>query len=307
MRYPAGVLATGMPIIDAHVHLYPAEVNAAPAAWAEKTGEAHWAKLCARTRKNGQPVQGFPSVDELLRDMDAAGVERAVLQGWYWEKPATCVWQNEFYAECIRKHPDRLAAFATLHPAMGEQETLELVRRAAHDGFIGLGELSPHSQGFSVDDPIWQEVLMLAGELQLPINLHVTEPVGKNYPGKIPTPLGDFVRMAQRHPQTDFILAHWGARLPFDVEWGDAARSLANIHYDTAASPWIYDGRVFSEMVSAVGAQKILFGSDYPLTLYPGQTANGLAHFISTTKTCGLPDVELKALLGDSARNLLGL
>ena len=73
-----------MQVIDSHVHLYPAELNAEPAAWAAARGEAHWAKLCTRRRKDGAAVQGFPDVGELLREMDRAGVERAVLLGWYW-------------------------------------------------------------------------------------------------------------------------------------------------------------------------------------------------------------------------------
>lgn len=111
--------AWGVPIIDAHVHLYPPEVNRDPAGWAAAQGELHWAELCTRQRKNGQAVQGFPSVDQLLHDMDAAGMDRAVLLGWYWERPETCAMQNRFYAECIRAHPDRLAAFAAMHPTMG--------------------------------------------------------------------------------------------------------------------------------------------------------------------------------------------
>src|SRR4051794_25231807 len=103
-------------IIDAHVHLYPREVDLEPAGWAARQGERHWGVLCTRRRRDGRGVQSLPTVDELLVAMDAAGVSRAVLLGWYWEKPETCAWQNRFHAACVRAHPDRLAAFATLHP-----------------------------------------------------------------------------------------------------------------------------------------------------------------------------------------------
>ena len=129
-----------MPTIDAHVHLYLPETNRDPAAWAVRQGEGHWATLCTRRRGDGHPVQGFPSVGELLREMDQAGIERSILLGWYWEKHATCVEQNKFYAACIRAHPDRLSAFATVHPAAGEAALAE-VQRARDDGLIGLGEL----------------------------------------------------------------------------------------------------------------------------------------------------------------------
>src|SRR4051794_4873764 len=164
-----------MRVIDAHVHLYPPEAGREPIAWAAAKGESHWARLCTRRRKNGRLVQGFPSVNELLREMDASGVGQAVLLGWYWESHATCVEHNAFYAACVRAHPDRLAAFSTVHPGAG-QVALDEVRKAKDDGLIGLGELSPHSQGVPLSDPWWIKLMVLAGELKLPVNLHVTDP-----------------------------------------------------------------------------------------------------------------------------------
>jgi len=297
-----------MRIIDAHVHLYPPEVNRAPAAWADAQGERHWAELCTRVRKNGRPVQGFPSVDELLRAMDGAGIERVVLQGWYWEKHDTCALQNRFYAGCLRTHPDRLSAFATFHPAAGLDAVTAEVRRAAGEGFCGLGELSPHSQGVALDDPVWRAALVLAGELNLPINLHVTEPHSKKYPGKVETPLGDFVRLAQEFPATKFILAHWGARLPLDPELGAEATACPNLYYDTAASPLLYDGQVYREMIAAVGTARVLYGSDHPLDLFPKLgTTPLLGAMLTAVRSSGLSDAVLAAVLGQNAVDLLRL
>jgi len=108
-------------VIDAHVHLYPLELNRDPVAWGAVQAETHWSMLCTRRRRDGRGVQGFPEVDDLLRAMDAAGVARSVLLGWYWQWPETCVWHNRFYAECVQAHPDRLSAFATVHPAAGRE------------------------------------------------------------------------------------------------------------------------------------------------------------------------------------------
>ena len=115
--------------IDAHVHLYPPEVNGDPLGWAEAHGERHWALLCGRQRA-GRPVQTFPEVNDLLVAMDAADIERAVLLGWYWERPATGASQNRFYGECLRAHPDRLSAFATIHPAAGWEGLRAEMQRA---------------------------------------------------------------------------------------------------------------------------------------------------------------------------------
>lgn len=253
-------------IIDAHVHLYPPEVARDPAGWARAAGESHWTTLCTRVRRDGRPVQTFPSADELLREMDTAGVARAVLLGWYWEKPETCAGQNRFYAACVRAHPDRLSAFATVHPGAGRDATLAEVRRAHGEGLIGLGELSPHSQGYAVDDAIFGAVLALAAELRLPVNLHVTDPASRPFPGRVETPLADFVRLARSWPQVEFVLAHWGGLLPL-VDSG--ARELANLSYDTAASPLLYDAGVWARFLASVPRERVLFGSDFPLNLYP--------------------------------------
>lgn len=249
-----------MPVIDAHVHLYPPEANADPAAWADARGEAHWATLCTRRRRDGRPVQRFPDVGSLLRELDAAGVDRAVLQGWYWEHPATCAEQNRFYAACVQAHPDRLAACATVHPAAGEGALAE-IRRARDEGLVGLGELSPHSQGFPPDDPTWRAILALAGELRLPVTLHVTDPASRMFPGRVETPLADFVGWARAFPGTTFILAHWGGGLA----WAPEALAQPNLLFDTAASPLLYGPEVWAK----AQADRVLFGSDYPLHLYP--------------------------------------
>lgn len=282
-------------IIDAHVHLYPPAANADPGSWAAARRESHWATLVTRRRKDGRAVQGFASLAELLRDMDAAGIERAVLLGWYWEHHATCVEQNAFYAGCVRAHPDRLAAFATLHPAGGEQ-AIAGVQRARAEGFIGLGELSPHSQHFSGDGAVWREIMQLAGDLDLPVSLHVTDPRSRPYPGRVDTPLADFLGLAREFPRTRFILAHWGGGLA----WSPQALSLPNLWFDTAASPLLYGPEVWAK----APAGRTLFGSDYPLVLYPRiEHAPSVENLLREAKAAGA----VETLFGRNARRLLRL
>jgi len=288
-----------MPLIDAHVHLYPPEINSDPAGWAARHGEGHWAELSLRVRKNGRPVQTFPGVDDLLRAMDAAGVGRAVLLGWYWNQPASCVLQNRFCADCVRRHPDRLAAFAALQPSGGIETTLTEVRRALDDGLAGVGELSPHAQGYAVDDPGFRALLALAGERRLPVNLHVTDPDSRDFPGRVATPPEDFLRLAREWPQTTFILSHWGGLLPLREP---GALTLANIYYDTSASPLLYDAGIWRRFVSVVGASRVVFGSDYPLNLYPKLEAKPeIARFVAEARGAGLDPGELTAIMGGNA------
>jgi len=289
-------------IVDAHVHLYPDDAGRDPAGWADAVREPKWAVLATRRRRDGRPVQGFPALSDLLRAMDAAGVDRSVLLGWYWENAATCTMQNQFYARCVRENPDRLMAFATVQPAAGIAAVREELRRAHGEGLCGLGELSPHAQGYPVTDPAFGEALALAGELGLPVNLHVTDPASRPFPGRVETPLADFKTLARLYPGTHFILAHWGGGLPL-VDATVNAGSLPNVYYDTAASPLLYDAGIWSRALPVYGGDRVLFGSDYPLNLYPRIDAEPtMTRLLAEARAANVP----AEVFGSNLRRLLG-
>jgi hypothetical protein len=288
-----------MRVIDSHVHLYPPEVNRDPAAWASEHREVHWAQLCTRRRADGRPVQAFPSVDDLLRTLDAAGIGRAVLLGWYWENHDTAVAQNRFYAATVRRHPDRFSAFAALAPQAGAAALAEL-RRAREDGLVGVGELNPYAVGLRADSPELAAVLELAGDLGLPVNLHVTDPDSAPFPGRVETPLSEIEALVRRHARTRFVLAHWAGGL--DV------RGLDNVWVDTAAAPLIYRRPVWSWLGERARPDQVLLGSDHPLHLYPkrGDEA-GPGAFVDEV-AAALPEEAVRAaVLADNARRLFGL
>lgn len=289
-------------VIDSHVHLYPEAVNRDPAGWAATHGEPHWATLCTRRRKDGRAVQGFPSVAELLAEMDRADVERAVLLGWYWEKAENCAAQNRFFAECVRAHPDRLSAFATVQPAAGAAKAVTEMRRASAEGLRGLGELSPHAQGYEVCGAEFSAVLVAAAELGWPVNLHVTDARGRAYPGRVETPLADFVKLARDWPGVNFVLAHWGGGQPLMAEAGEI---FENVYYDTAASPLLYGREMWREFLSKTGASRVLFGSDFPLNNYPRETETAeMARMLAEVRAAALHEEELAALLAANAQGL---
>ena len=78
-----------------------------------------------------------------------------------------------------------------------------------------------------------------------------------------------------------------------------------NVYYDTAASPLLYDPGVFNLAVEAVGAEKLLYGSDYPLMLYPRlEKTPGFVRFIDEIREV-VPDTRvLSLILGGNARRL---
>lgn len=293
-----------MSVVDCHVHLYPPEINRATHEWAAQAGEQIWARLCTRRRRDGRPVQGFPDTDALLRAMDEAGVARAVLLGWYWETPAACTLQNRFYAECIHRHPDRLSACVTVQPASGAAALEELVW-AQEQGFVGVGEMSPHGIGLGAEDPRWLEVLQRAGELGFPVVVHVTDPGSRPYPARVDTPLADFVTWARRYPQTSLVLAHGGGRVPWLMP---EVRELPNVYYDTAAFPLLYPASELPDWLAQAGADRLLWGTDWPLDLYPRQVSHpAMAGFRAEVEAAVPRTEERAALLSANARRVFRL
>ncbi len=298
-------MSTGL--IDAHTHAYPSEVFADPVAWARTRGEHHWAQLVGPRADGKRPLQGFADRPQMLRAMDAAGVERCVLLGWYWERQETCVWHNHVMAEWIRARPDRFSAFACVQPLAGPA-VLDDLKRARDVGLCGIGESFPKAQGFAMSHPTWQAVLAWAAAEKLPVNLHVPELAGRDYPGFLAAALRDYQQLARQHPRVDFILAHWGGLLPLLALTPAQRAELANVYYDTAASPLLYDTAVYRQVAAAVGAEKIVFGSDFPLRVFPReQQEPDFIRPLDEVKNSGLTPPELELVLGGNARRLLRL
>jgi hypothetical protein len=79
----------------------------------------------------------------------------------------------------------------------------------------------------------------------------------------------------------------------------EVKRAMANVYFDTAASPLLYSPRVYEQVVQLVGADRILFGSDYPLL----EQGRGLKEI----KSSNLSEDTIKQILAGNARRLLGI
>ena len=288
-------------IIDSHVHRYPPEVIADPAAWANAHNEPYWAKLVAP-----DGLQGWADKDRMLRDMDAAGIEKAVIQGWYWENQSTCDEANRWHARWVKENPDRFVALASIQPRDGTK-AIEGLKIALDSGCSGVGELHPWVQGWSLESETWVEIAQTCEKNGLPVCFHATETVGRNYAGNVATPLGEYIALAKRRPSLKIVLAHWGGGLPFFMLNKWTSKMLANVYFDTAASPLLYDSRVWKTVVELAGADKILFGSDYPLRVYPSMQKEPDFALIVKEAHDYLPNEALHAVLSGNAKRVYGL
>lgn len=247
-----------MRIWDSHVHLFPPEIYQNWEKYAEKDA---WFAALTRTG------EAWADVDEAIACADAAGVEGLVMQGWYWNDAGLERMHNDYMAECLKKYPERLKAFAAINPK--HSGTVAEVERCFKMGFSGVGELGPGGNGYDFNDSDLWSMLECAQSLKLPVCIHCGEPVGRNYRGKDRTSLQPIPEILKQFPDLILILAHMGGGMPFYEMLKGFEGRFDRVYYDTAANPLLYDIRSIRQVISLVGKDRLLFGSDFPLLLYP--------------------------------------
>ncbi|MGH2461044.1 MAG: amidohydrolase family protein, partial [Chloroflexota bacterium] len=186
---------------------------------------------------------------------------------------------------------------AGAQPLAGERAAAEVARCAAL-GLIGVGELMPHGQGYRLDDwPTIDPIAEALVALGRPLIVHVSEPIGHLYPGKGDVSPVAAWALARRHPALRVVFAHWGGGLPFYELMPEVAADLRQVAYDSAASTYLYRFEIFKIVTEICGADRVLFGTDYPL-LRQGP-------FLRRVRELGLPEPALRSILGENAARLV--
>ena len=247
-------------MIDSHTHCFPPELFTNPNSWTRKHMESQWLHLVKP--RDGFSIQGWSHKEAMISSMDKAGISKAILLGWYWEHRNSCEKHNELMKEWIDFAPNRFIAFAAINPSQSPIEQLEFAKSL---GFKGVGELHPSIQNYSQYKKEWNILCEWCSDASWPLNLHVTEGLNEKHPGYIKTDFGIYLELAKNFPKLKIILAHWGGGIPF-YECNPRIKAiLKNVYYDTAATPLLYDYKIFRHVINMVGVEKIIFGTDFPL------------------------------------------
>ena len=278
-------------IVDFHTHVFP------PGFPARRT------ELAARDATLGDlfadPKARMATTDELVSAMDEDGVDVSVVMGIGWTDPGVAREANDYIVDSVARHPGRLVGFAGVNPAWPDGGAEEAERCAAA-GLRGVGELHPDTQCFDLGDPSTMAPLAEAVRaLGLVLTTHSSEPVGHSYPGKGRIRPEALWRFIQAYPDVVLVCAHWGGGLPFYALMPEVAAALGNVYFDTAASPFLYEERIYDLAARLVGHEKILMASDHPL-IRPSRVLGELAR-------SSLSAEERAAVSGGNAARLLGL
>jgi predicted TIM-barrel fold metal-dependent hydrolase len=276
-------------IIDCHTHIFPDEVRKDRQAYCkrDKGFSSIYKDLKAR----------MAGVEDLIASMDEYGIERSIICGFPWSEPDLCFLHNRYLMESASRYPHRLIVFIILlfsNPSWSEKE-LEVCLK---EGARGVGEIAFYRRKMtSRDIGAVKPILTQMGKKEIPLLLHVNETLGHPYPGKGKTPLERFYELILSFPNLPIVLAHWGGGLPFYELMPEVARAMANVYYDTAASPYLYSKKIYAAVSEIVGIKKILFGSDFPL-LSPRK-------YFQELEDSGLSKEDQRKILGLNLSNLL--
>ena len=289
---------------DSHVHLFPPEIYKN---WEKYACMDPWFGKLTKTPQNGRgTAEAWADAGEALSCADEAGVYGLVMQGWYWNDAGLMRMHNDYMAEVIKKYPDRIRAFVSVNPKFKNQAVYE-IERCIKMGFCGIGELGPGGNGYDFEDRDFLDVIAYAGDYQLPVCIHCGEAVGHPYPGKDMTPLGPLAEVILKNQNVTFILAHLGGGMPFFEMGRRYNGKFDHVYYDTAANPLLYHIRALKAVIQLAGAGRILFGSDFPLLLYPSKKRTmDMKMFVDDIyENAGLSIQELRQVMGQNLLNLL--
>jgi predicted TIM-barrel fold metal-dependent hydrolase len=242
-------------VVDFHTHIFPPKVG--------ERREDYLRRDPAFAEMYSSPRAQIATVEELLAAMEEAEVDTSVALGFAWSEQELCREHNEYLLEAAASG-GRLVPFCVIQPQTGDDALAE-VERCVRGGARGLGELRPDSQGYSLDESGGDILAEAALRHDLVLLFHVSEPVGHAYPGKSGLSLDAFYRFVSRHPGLRTVGAHWAGGLPFYALMPEVRDALANVYVDTAATPFLYGPQIYRQVAALVGAERILFGSDYPL------------------------------------------
>lgn len=281
-----------MKIIDVHTHVFPQEIRT--------RRKDYFAKEPAFKKLYQSPKSRLIGAKDMLAAMDENHVEKSVIFGFPWKNESLYKKHNDYISQMVNRYPDRFIGLGCFDPFC--KGAAEETQRCLEQGELsGIGELAFYQSGIdpSALDRL-QPVMAICKDLNLPVLIHTNEPVGHTYPGKTPNTLAQIYQLLNTFAQNKIVLAHWGGGLFFySLMKKEVKQRLNNVYFDTAASPYLYDPKVYRLAIELIGVEKILFGSDYPL-LPP-------ASYIDEMQAAGLSDAEMEHICGLNAAKVFNV
>lgn len=300
-------------LIDFHTHVVPPLPD-----FAERHGDARWPSFdvvgqTGRLTRDGVVVRAVPesawSPAARIADMEPAGVGRQVLSplpplicDWADPDPASewCDRLNAGIAQMVADDPGRFHGLGTV-PLQHPDRAVDVLRRARDAGLVGV-EIGTTGGDRELDHPALREFFAAAAALGMLVYVHplvlgaeagwtarisgqaVTFGLGMTTDTAIAAAKLVFGGVLSDCPDLRICLSHGGGTfawaLPRIAKAWDAqsavrsAQLVRNVFVDSV----VYEPGNLAYLTGALGADKVVFGTDYPLPAQDDLAGGVLAH-----------------------------
>lgn len=267
-------MKNGFYIIDSHCHIYPEKIASKAVAGTDNFYD--WVSV------------GEGTSNQLLAGDVACSVDRFIVQSVA-TTPKQVRSINEFIAKDVAESNGKFIGLGTLYPdspdLQGDFEHLKSL------GLKGI-KLHPDIQRFKIDDYRCLKIYELCERDGLPILMHTGD---SRYDYSNPNRL---IPIMEIYNGLTVIGAHFGG---WSI-WEEASRVLCdipNLYVDCSSSLPHISKQTAVEIIRRYGADRVLFGSDYPMWLPDKE--------IDSVLSLGLSDSELKKIFSENAIKVFDL
>lgn len=226
-------------IIDSHCHIYPDKI-------AEKASESTGKFYDLPSLLDGK-------IDTLLERGEKAGIEHFIVQSVA-TTPKQVSSINHFIKNTVLEGGGKFTGLGTLHPFSDDIEAD--VNELIDLGLKGV-KLHPDIQKVKIDDYRMLKIYELC-EGRLPILMHTGD---YRYDYSNPNRL---IPILDIYKNLTLIGAHFGG---WSI-WEEATKKLysyENFYVDCSSSLYATGPEKAKELIMEYGAERVLFGTDYPL------------------------------------------
>jgi hypothetical protein len=230
------------PLIDCHSHFLHAGC-----------GRSDWQDVNAARFRAGDRIGVTCHVASMLGSFGFSSPT-------YFPSPADVTAGNDAMLEICAREGDRVRMMVTVNPNHTEHALREIVR-CAERGAVGVKLAASRRAA----DPLLDPICAHAAGRKLPVLHHIWQHRRREWPNQEISDGADLARLAARHPNGTFILAHIGG----GGDWAHtfhAVKDSPNVCADLSGSG--VDRGMLDGAIAHLGARRLLWGSD--LTMETG-------------------------------------
>jgi len=223
-------------LIDVHAHFHT-----------KRSGRAEWAELNLRRLAAGERIGITAHVASILGSWGGRSPT-------YFPSPDDVTHGNDAMVLLQREHAGTVFGYCVVNPNYTDHALSEIERRLG-GGMVGI-KLAASRRA---DDRLLDPIAARAAEHAAPILHHVWHDRGRDWPGQEASDAVELARLAERHPDARFILAHLGG----GGDWSHSLRVLArcdNIWADLSGSG--VDADMIHEALDVLGPRRLVWGTD---------------------------------------------